>query len=80
MPKLTPMLWYDKEAEEAAQHYIAVFSKGPGSNRGESKILTTSRYGEAGPGPAGSVRVVSFELEGQVFQALKGGKQGFAFN
>jgi predicted 3-demethylubiquinone-9 3-methyltransferase (glyoxalase superfamily) len=80
MQKITPMLWYDHEAEEAAQHYISVFSRRPGSNRGESKILTISRYGEAGPGPAGSVMVVNFQLDGQQFQALNGGQQGFAFN
>lgn len=80
MQKITPMLWYDKEAEEAAQHYISVFSTRPGSNRGESKVLAISRYGEAGPGPAGSVMVVSFQLDGQPFQALNGGQQGFAFN
>ena len=80
MPKITPMLWYDKEAEEAAEHYISVFSKRPGSKRGESKVLNVARYGEAGPGPAGTVMVVSFQLDGQEFQALNGGKQPFSFS
>ena len=80
MPKITPMLWYDKEAEEAAEHYISVFSKRPGSKRAESKILSVVRYGEAGPGPVGTVMVVSFQLDGQEFQALNGGKQPFSFS
>ena len=80
MHKITPMLWYDHEAEEAANHYISVFSKRPGSDRGESKVLAVSRYGEAGPGPAGSVMVVRFQLEGQEFTALNGGRQDFAFS
>ena len=80
MQKVTPMLWYDHEAEEAAKHYISVFSKRPGSNRGESKVLAVSRYGEAGPGPAGSVMVVRFQLEGQEFTALNGGPQEWAFS
>jgi predicted 3-demethylubiquinone-9 3-methyltransferase (glyoxalase superfamily) len=80
MQKITPMLWYDKEAEEAAQHYISVFSKRPGGKKGESRVLAISRYPEGSPGPAGSVMVVSFQVEGQEFQALNGGKQSFAFN
>jgi predicted 3-demethylubiquinone-9 3-methyltransferase (glyoxalase superfamily) len=81
MPKITPMLWYDDQAEEAANRYIKVFSGRPGpEDRGESKVLETARYGEAGPGPAGTVMVVSFLLEGQEFTALNGGQQQFAFN
>jgi predicted 3-demethylubiquinone-9 3-methyltransferase (glyoxalase superfamily) len=80
MQKITPMLWYDTEAEEAAQHYISVFSKRPGAKKGESKVLEITRYGEAGPGPAGTVMVVSFTLEGQQFTALNGGQQGFHFS
>jgi predicted 3-demethylubiquinone-9 3-methyltransferase (glyoxalase superfamily) len=80
MQKITPMLWFDNEAEQAAQHYISVFSKRPGTKPGESKILEMTRYGEAGPGPAGSVMVIRFQLEGQEFQALNGGRQNFAFN
>jgi predicted 3-demethylubiquinone-9 3-methyltransferase (glyoxalase superfamily) len=80
MQKITPMLWYDDQAEEAANHYITVFSKRPGSGHGQSRVLSVSHYGEAGPGPAGTVMVVEFQLEGQDFTALNGGSQGFAFN
>lgn len=80
MQKITPMLWFDNEAEQAAQHYISVFSKRPGTKRDESKILEMTRYGEAGPGPVGSAFVVRFQLEGREFQALNGGRQNFAFN
>ena len=65
--KITPFLWFDNQAEEAAQFYTSVFKN--------SKILATSRYGDAGPGPKGSVMVVSFQLEGQQFTALNGGPQ-----
>lgn len=75
MKKITPMLWFDGQAEQAAEHYIAVFSKRPGANRGESRVLEISRYGDAGPGPAGSAMVVRFELEGQEFTALNGGPE-----
>jgi len=78
--KITPMLWFDNQAEQAANHYISVFSKRPGSNRGISKVLDVTRYGEAGPGPAGTVMVVRFQLEGQEFTALNGGAQQFAFS
>jgi len=78
--KITPMLWFDDQADGAADHYVSVFSKCPGSNRGESKVLDVSRYGEAGPGPAGSVMVVRFQLEGEEFTALNGGPQQFAFS
>src|SRR6266496_3813845 len=67
MPKVTPFLWFDKEAEEAASFYVAVFPR--------SKIHKVSRYLEAGPGPAGSVMTVEFELDGQRFVALNGGPQ-----
>jgi predicted 3-demethylubiquinone-9 3-methyltransferase (glyoxalase superfamily) len=65
MQKITPCLWFDNQAEEAANFYTSVFKK--------SKIGTISRYGEAGPGPEGSVMVVSFQLEGGEFLALNGG-------
>jgi predicted 3-demethylubiquinone-9 3-methyltransferase (glyoxalase superfamily) len=65
MQKITPFLWFDKNAEEAAQFYTSVFKN--------SRILSVSRYGDAGPGPKGSVMVVSFQLEGQQFTALNGG-------
>lgn len=77
MQKITTFLWYDDQAEEAANHYVEAFSSRPGTP-GESKILDVSRYGEAGPGTPGSVMVVEFELEGQRFQALNGGPE-FSF-
>jgi predicted 3-demethylubiquinone-9 3-methyltransferase (glyoxalase superfamily) len=65
LQKITPFLWYDKEAEEAAQFYTSIFP--------DSKIGTISRYGDVGPGPKGSVMVVNFTLAGQEFLALNGG-------
>jgi predicted 3-demethylubiquinone-9 3-methyltransferase (glyoxalase superfamily) len=73
--KITPCLWFDDQAEEAAAFYTGVFKN--------SKIVTVSRYGEAGKEihgkPAGSVMTVAFELEGQTFTALNGGPI-FKFN
>ncbi|MGA2112973.1 MAG: VOC family protein [Anaerolineales bacterium] len=63
--KITPFLWFDNNAEEAATFYVSIFRN--------SKILSLSRYGEAGPGLKGSVMTVTFELEGQEFMALNGG-------
>jgi predicted 3-demethylubiquinone-9 3-methyltransferase (glyoxalase superfamily) len=63
--KITPFLWYDSNAEDAAKFYVAIF--------GNSRITHLSRYGDSGPGPKGSVMVVGFELEGQRFTALNGG-------
>src|SRR3712207_2254099 len=63
--KITPFLWFHQEAEEAANFYVSLFK--------DSKILTVSRYGDAGPGPKGSAMVVEFQLAGQRFQALNGG-------
>lgn len=65
MQSITPFLWFDKEAEEAANFYVSIFR--------DAKILTVSRYGDAGPGPKGQAMVVKFELMGQVFMALNGG-------
>ena len=65
MQPITPFLWFDSQAEEAAQFYVSVFP--------DSEILSVARYGEAGPGPAGSVMVVAFKLRGQEFNALNGG-------
>jgi predicted 3-demethylubiquinone-9 3-methyltransferase (glyoxalase superfamily) len=62
---ITPFLWYDHEAEEAANFYISLFP--------ESRIVQVSRYGDAGPGPKGSAMVASFELMGRRFLALNGG-------
>lgn len=63
--KITPFLWFDNQAEEAAQFYTSIFKN--------SKILHVSRYGDGGPGPKGSVMVVNFQLAGQEFTALNGG-------
>ena len=65
MQKITPSLWFDKQAEEAVNFYTSIFKN--------SRIASVSRYGEAGPGPKGSVMTVTFELEGQVFMAINGG-------
>jgi predicted 3-demethylubiquinone-9 3-methyltransferase (glyoxalase superfamily) len=65
MPKITPFLWFDTQAEEAAKFYVSIFKN--------SRILEVSRYGEAGPGPKGSVMTVRFELDGQEFVGLNGG-------
>lgn len=63
--KITTFLWFDREAEEAATFYTSIFE--------DSKILAVSRYGDAGPGPKGSVMTVEFQLAGQRFLALNGG-------
>jgi predicted 3-demethylubiquinone-9 3-methyltransferase (glyoxalase superfamily) len=63
--KITPCLWFDFKAEEAVAHYLAIFKSG--------WIVSTTRYGEAGPGPAGAVMTILFEIEGQRFLALNGG-------
>jgi predicted 3-demethylubiquinone-9 3-methyltransferase (glyoxalase superfamily) len=65
MQKITPFLWFDNQAEEAVKFYTSVFKN--------SKVGKVTRFGEAGPGPKGSVMTVSFELEGQEFTALNGG-------
>lgn len=71
MPKITPCLWFDTQGEDAAKLYTSVFPN--------SRIVNVARYGEAGPGPEGSVMVVTFELDGQRFLALNGGPE-FAFS
>jgi predicted 3-demethylubiquinone-9 3-methyltransferase (glyoxalase superfamily) len=75
--KIEPCLWLDDQAEEAANFYVSVFSarRATMPDGGESKVLAVSRYGEAGPGPAGSVMTVEFLLEGQEFVALNGGPE-----
>jgi predicted 3-demethylubiquinone-9 3-methyltransferase (glyoxalase superfamily) len=65
MQKITPFLWFDNQAEEAVNFYTSIFKN--------SKVGNVTRYGEAGPGPAGSVLTASFELEGLEFTALNGG-------
>ena len=67
MPKITPFLWFDTQAEEAAEYYVALFPN--------SKITGISRYPEGGPRPAGMAMTVSFNLDGQDFTALNGGPQ-----
>ena len=63
--KITPFLWFDRQAEEAASFYTSIFPN--------SKIVKVVRCGKAGPGPAGSALTVEFQLEGQLFVALNGG-------
>jgi predicted 3-demethylubiquinone-9 3-methyltransferase (glyoxalase superfamily) len=63
--KITPFLWFNDNAEEAVNFYASIFKN--------SKVNSTARYGAEGPGPAGSVMTVSFELDGQGFVALNGG-------
>ena len=65
MQKITPFLWFDSNAEEAMNFYTATFKN--------SKIGQVRRYGEAGPGPKGSVMTATFQIEGQEFMALNGG-------
>ena len=67
MHKITPFLWFDDQAEEAMNFYVAIFKN--------SKIGKVSRWGDAGPGPKGTVMSASFELDGQPFHALNGGPQ-----
>jgi predicted 3-demethylubiquinone-9 3-methyltransferase (glyoxalase superfamily) len=71
MPKITPFLWFDKQAEEAAKHYVSIFPN--------SKVGKISRYPEGSPAPAGSVMTVEFQLDGQDFIALNAGPI-FKFN
>ena len=67
MQKISPFLWFDNQAEEAANYYVSIFKN--------SKILDVSRYGEGAPLPAGTVMGVTFVLDGAEFQALNGGPQ-----
>ena len=71
MQKITPFLWFDGKAEEAANFYVSIFKN--------SKIVNVTRYGEAGPGPKGTVMIVKFQLGGEEFLALNGGPQ-FTFS
>jgi predicted 3-demethylubiquinone-9 3-methyltransferase (glyoxalase superfamily) len=65
MQKITPFLWFDGKAEEAMNFYTSIFKN--------SKVVNIMRYGEAGPGPKGTVMVATFQLDGQEFTALNGG-------
>jgi predicted 3-demethylubiquinone-9 3-methyltransferase (glyoxalase superfamily) len=67
MPAITPNLWFDMQAEEAANFYLSVFKN--------LRIVSIARYTEAGPGPDGSVMTVEFELDGQRFVGINGGPQ-----
>jgi predicted 3-demethylubiquinone-9 3-methyltransferase (glyoxalase superfamily) len=67
MQKISPFLWFDNQAEEAANFYVSIFKN--------SRILNISRYGDAGPGVPGAVMVVEFELEGELIRALNGGPE-----
>ena len=71
MQKITPFLWFDGKAEEAMRFYVSIFKN--------SKVGAITRYGDAGPGPNGTVMVVTFQLDGQEFIALNGGPQ-FTFS
>jgi predicted 3-demethylubiquinone-9 3-methyltransferase (glyoxalase superfamily) len=65
MQKITPFLWFDKHAEEAMNFYVSIFKN--------SEIGTVTRYGDAGPGPRGTVMTATFQLDGLEFIALNGG-------
>jgi predicted 3-demethylubiquinone-9 3-methyltransferase (glyoxalase superfamily) len=65
LQKISPFLWFNQEAEQAANLYTSLFE--------DSKIISLTRYGEAGPGPKGSVMTVEFQLAGQHFMGLNGG-------
>jgi predicted 3-demethylubiquinone-9 3-methyltransferase (glyoxalase superfamily) len=67
MHKINPFLWFDGNAEEAANYYVSTFKN--------SRISRIERYGDAGPGPKGSVMIINFELDGQPFIALNGGPE-----
>ena len=71
MSKISPCLWFDTQGQEAAEFYTSVFPN--------SRILDVQHYGEAGPREAGTVMMVSFELDGRRFLALNGGPQ-FTFD
>jgi len=67
MQKITPFLWFDGKAEQAAQFYVSIFKN--------SKMGTVNRYGEGGPGPKETVMIATFQIDGQDFIALNGGPQ-----
>jgi predicted 3-demethylubiquinone-9 3-methyltransferase (glyoxalase superfamily) len=71
MQGISPFLWFDNQAEEAARFYTSIFPR--------SRIVDTMRYPEGGPMPTGTVMTVTFELDGQEFIALNGGPQ-FTFS
>ena len=65
MQRITPFLWFDDKAEEAMEFYTSIFKN--------SRVVSVSRYGDAGPGPKGTVMTATFQLDGQEFIALNGG-------
>jgi predicted 3-demethylubiquinone-9 3-methyltransferase (glyoxalase superfamily) len=67
MPRITPNLWFDTQGEEAAEFYCSIFPN--------SKITNVTYYGDAGPGPAGTVLTVDFVLDGHEYTAINGGPQ-----
>jgi predicted 3-demethylubiquinone-9 3-methyltransferase (glyoxalase superfamily) len=71
MPRIIPNLWFDTEAEQAAEFYCSIF---PGS-----RVVQVARYPEGGPGPVGTVMTVEFELDGQRVVGINGGPQ-FTFS
>ncbi|HYL21810.1 MAG TPA: VOC family protein [Gemmatimonadales bacterium] len=71
MQEITPFLWFNGKAEEAMNFYVSVFKN--------SQVVSVTRYGDAGPGPKGSVMTAAFQLEGQDFVALNGGPE-FTFS
>ena len=70
MQKIVPFLWFNDQAEEAMKFYVSIFKN--------SMVVSVTRYGDAGPGPKGTVMMATFQLEGQHFYALNGGPQ-FSF-
>ena len=77
MQKITPFLWFDNQAEEAATFYTSIFKNSFGSAQDKSKVVNVARYGEAGAKasgrPKGTAMTVAFQLDGQEFVALNGG-------
>jgi predicted 3-demethylubiquinone-9 3-methyltransferase (glyoxalase superfamily) len=71
MPRITPNLWFDTQGQEAAEFYVSIFPN--------SRITDITYYGDAGPGPAGTVLTVEFELDGQPYTAINGGPE-FTFD
>jgi len=70
---VTPFLWFDDQAEQAAELYVSVFAGRPGGGQGSSRVLEVTRLGEGAPGRDGPAVTVGFELDGQRFTALNGG-------
>jgi predicted 3-demethylubiquinone-9 3-methyltransferase (glyoxalase superfamily) len=75
MQKISTFLWFDDQAEEAANFYVEVFSKRSGAAPAASQVTRVMRYDEAGPGTPGSVMTVSFQLDGEEFTTLNGGPE-----